>query len=98
MLPKTPPLLYNSMEINLKDFVTLSIINLKSMFHLMYVNLKGMTHNWHRYHFTKWDVHFCITLGQHLVFFQDFYAIEFFLLHSMDYLIKGHGFNCLNCK
>ncbi len=98
MLPKIPPLLCNSMEINIKDFVTLSITNLKSMLHLMYVNLKGMTHKWHRYHSTKRDVHSCFTLRQHLVFFQDLSAIEFFLLHSLDYLIKGHGFNCLNCK
>ncbi len=76
----------------------MSLTNLKSMFYFKHINFKGMTHNWHHYHFAKRDFHSCFTLGKHLMFFQDFRAIEFVLLHNLDYPIKGHGFNCLNYK
>ncbi len=83
---------------DIKDLVALYLTNLKSMPHLKHVNFKGMTHNWHCYHSTKQDVHSCFMLGKHLVFFQDLRVIEFVLLHILDYPIKGHGFNFLNCR
>lgn len=73
---------------NLEHLVTLAIDKMKCLLHLQNINFKSKANYRHWDHSVERNVDLGLTLGQHLMFFQNLNGIDLVLLDVLDWTLQ----------